>query len=197
MKKVIIIGATSGIGRELANLFSKNRYAVGITGRRDAILKEMQQNLPGEIHTKCMDISDYNKASEQLNSLIQEMGGVDIIVVSAGTGHINPDLLWNLEEETIMVNVLGFSSICNVAMHHFIEKGEGQLVGISSIAAIRGSAGGPSYSASKAFVSNYLEGLRCFAFKKKSNITVTEIQPGFVDTDMAKGDGLFWVLTYI
>lgn len=69
----------------------------------------------------------------------------------------------------------------------------GQLVGISSIAAIRGDGDAPAYSASKAFVSNYMEGLRKKVTKLGLIITVTDIQAGFVDTAMAKGDGLFWV----
>ena len=79
--------------------------------------------------------------------------------------------------------------MANVFMKHFYTKGKGQLVGISSIAALRGSG---VYSATKAFVSNYLEGLRHKVIKDKKEITITDIKPGFVDTDMAKGD-LFWV----
>ena len=69
----------------------------------------------------------------------------------------------------------------------------GHIVGISSIAAIRGNGDAPAYNASKAFVSNYLEGIRQKVSKLNLNITVTDIQSGFVDTAMAKGEGLFWV----
>jgi short-subunit dehydrogenase len=128
-----------------------------------------------------------------LGELIREMGGVDVIVISAGIGFINPDLNWEQEEETIDVNVSGFAAMANVAFEHFHSRGSGQIVGISSIAAIRGSGDSPAYNASKAFVSNYLEGLRQKASKLKIPIVVTDIQPGLVDTAMAKGDGLFWV----
>jgi short-subunit dehydrogenase len=83
--------------------------------------------------------------------------------------------------------------MANVAFKHFLEQSSGHLVGISSIAALRGSGATPAYNASKAFVSNYLEGLRQKASKLKLPITVTDIQPGLVDTAMAQGEGLFWI----
>jgi len=121
------------------------------------------------------------------------MSDVDVIVISSGIGHINPLLDWSREKETIDTNVSGFVAMAGVAMHYFIQKGSGHLVGISSVAGIRGSNDGPAYNASKAFISNYLEGLSKKVAKEKLAITITDIQPGFVDTAMAKGDGLFWV----
>ena len=121
------------------------------------------------------------------------MGDVDLIILSSGVGFINHDLDWAKEKETIDVNVAGFAIMANVAMHHFLLKGSGHLVGISSIAAIRGDDTAPAYNASKAFISNYLAGLRKKISKAGLPIVVTDVQPGFVDTAMAKGDGLFWV----
>ena len=102
-------------------------------------------------------------------------------------------LEWAKEKETIDVNVSGFAAMANVSFEYFRGRGGGQLAGISSIAAIRGGGEAPAYNASKAFVSNYLEGLRQKACKMKLSLTVTDIQPGFVDTPMARGEGLFWV----
>jgi len=121
------------------------------------------------------------------------MNGVDIFVISSGVGFINQNLQWAYEKETIDVNVSGFVAMANVAMHHFLSKGSGHLVGISSIASIRGDGDAPAYNASKAFVSNYMEGLRKKVSKSGMPIVITDIQPGFVDTAMAKGEGLFWV----
>lgn len=193
MRKVIIIGATSGIGRELANIFSSQGYEVGILGRREILLAEVVKELPGKSYARQIDVAIPIEAIEKLNKLIEDMGGVDVIVISAGVGYINADLDWTKEEKTISTNVLGFTAMCNAAMKFFLKQGAGHLVGISSIAAIRGNSGAPAYAASKAFVSNYLEGLRFWTYKKKLPITVTEIQPGLIDTAMAKGDGLFWV----
>ncbi|MBP2644412.1 MAG: fabG 2 [Firmicutes bacterium] len=193
MGKAIIIGATSGIGKELAKIFSHQGYEVGIIGRRETLLAEVAEELPGKSYARQIDIAFPSEAIEQLKELIKDMDGVDIIAISAGVGYINADLDWAAEEKTISTNVCGFTAMCNVAMKFFLKQGQGQLVGFSSIAAIRGSGGAPAYAASKAFVSNYLEGLRLWTYKKGIPVTVTEIKPGFIDTAMAKGDGLFWV----
>ena len=192
-KNAIIIGASSGIGRELAKVFSDDGYIVGITARRLELLSEVRKELPGISFVKRMDLASSDEAMDILEELIEEMGGMDIIVISAGIGFINPDLVWEKEKSTIDVNVTGFAAMANTAMKYFIEQGSGHIVGISSIAAIRGDPFAPAYGASKAFVSNYLEALRFKAKKMKAPVTVTNIQPGFVDTAMAQGDGLFWV----
>ena len=193
MKRAIVIGASSGIGKELAIVLSRNGFVVGITGRRVDLLEELKSDLPNPAFSKQMDISDHSNAMDLLENLIEEMGGADLIVISAGIGFINSDLSWEEEKKTIDVNVSGFAAMANVAFRHFVQAGQGHLVGISSIAAIRGSGEAPAYSASKAFISNYLEGLRISVSKAGLPIVVTDIQPGFVDTAMAKGEGLFWV----
>src|SRR5260370_2716375 len=153
----------------------------------------IRSRLPNPAFSRQADISDYSYAMAILENLIEEMGGVDLIIISSGTGFLNPDLNWAMEKKTLDVNVSGFTAMANVAFHHFVQAGRGHLVGISSIAAIRGSEVAPAYSASKAFMSNYLEGLRIRARKAGLPILVTDIQPGFVDTAMAQGQGLFWV----
>ena len=193
MKKIIIIGATSGIGKELAKVFSSNDFEVGIVGRRTNLLEEIASELPTKTYTHTIDIKDTESAIQSLEKLIKDMHDIDILIVNSGIGHINPELNWLQEKETIDTNVSGFTAMANVAMRYFIERGSGHLVGISSIVSIRGSRIAPAYNASKAFMSNYLEGLRAKAIKNKLPIAITDIQPGFVDTAMAKGDGLFWV----
>jgi len=192
MKKAIIIGATSGIGRELAKILSLNNYVVGMAGRRTELLSNLQREISGS-YIKRIDVTKSEEAITLLKELIQEMGGMDLIVISSGVGFINPELVWKQEKETIDVNISGFAAIANAAFKYFSNQGSGHIVGISSVAAIRGSGEAPAYNASKAFVSNYLEGLRQKARKSGIAITVTEIQPGFIDTAMAKGEGLFWV----
>ncbi|MBI4834679.1 MAG: SDR family NAD(P)-dependent oxidoreductase [Planctomycetes bacterium] len=195
MKKAIIIGATSGIGRELAKILSQNDYVVGIAGRREELLCELQKEITAKTYAKRIDVAQASTAMNSLKELINDMGGMDLLVISAGTGYINPEVDWEKEKETIDVNVSGFAAMANVGIRHFCQEGSGHLVGISSIAALRGSGEAPSYNASKAFISNYLEGIRKKTAKLKLPITVTDIQPGFVDTAMAKGEGLFWVAT--
>ena len=192
MKKAIVVGASSGIGRELAKILSRNQYIVGVMARRVQLLDELRNEVEGTLFVQRIDVADVSPAMETLAQLINEMGGVDLIVISAGTGDINNGFGWHLENEAIKTNVTGFAGLVNVAVHHFTEKGSGHLVGISSIAALRGGRESPAYNASKAFESNYLEGVRQKLRNAGMPITITDIKPGFVNTAMAKGDGIFW-----
>ncbi len=191
MKKAIVLGASSGIGRELAKILSQNGYSVGVMARRTGLLEELRKEIGGDIFVREIDVSRIETAMDSFSSLISEMGGTDLVVISAGTGEINPDLEWSLENGTIRTNVLGFAAIVNVAMRHFIRNGSGHLVGISSIAALRGGRESPAYNASKAFESNYMEGLRQKIKRLRLPIAVTDVKPGFVKTAMAKGEGIF------
>ncbi len=155
-------------------------------------MDELAKEVGGTIFVQKIDVADIESAMETLEKFIKEMGGVDLVVVSAGIGEINNSLNWHFENEAIKTNVTGFAALVNVAMHHFMERGSGHLVGISSIAALSGGRESPAYNASKAFESNYLEGLRQKVRNSGLPITITDIKPGFVNTAMAKGDGIFW-----
>jgi short-subunit dehydrogenase len=192
MKKAIVVGASSGIGRVLSKILSMNQYSVGIMARRIQLLEELRNEMDTAVFVQEIDVSEPESAMETLARFIEEMGGVELIVISAGTGHLNEELNWHLENDTLNTNVTGFAAIANVAIKHFIKKGSGHLVGISSLAALRGGRSAPAYNASKAFESNYMEGLRQKVKKLALPITVTDIKPGFVNTAMAKGDGIFW-----
>ena len=194
MKKAIIIGSSSGIGMQLAQVMSKDGFVLGLTGRRIELLDSLKDQLPTQAYTKHMDITNTNASIDCLNSLIDEMGGVDLIIVSAGTGYVNKNLEWKLEQETINTNVLGVTAIIDTSIRYFLNKKSGHLAAISSVASLRGSAECPSYNASKAYLSNYLEGIRCKIKKQNLDIAITDIKPGLVDTAMAKGDGLFWIM---
>lgn len=189
--KAVIIGATSGIGRELAKQMSNEGYLVGITGRRSHLLDSLEKELLGECFKSQMDLTRVSESVEALEKLLETMGDVDIIVVNSGVGSNDPEFPLSDELETVAVNVTGFTAMANVAYHYFSDKQKGHIVGISSVASVRG---GPAavYHASKAYVSTYLEGLSCRSHAQKNNIFVTDIRPGFVDTAMAKGEGLFW-----
>ncbi len=194
MKKGIVIGATSGIGKQLAIIMSKDEYEIGVTGRRIELLESLKEELPNKSYIRQMDIVDTKKTIDDLNSLISEMGNVDLIIVSAGIGYENEDLKWDLEKKTIDTNVSGVTAVVNCAMQYFMNRKSGHLVVISSLAGIRGSAICPAYNASKAYISNYLEGLRGKIKRAHLSITITDIKPGLVDTAMAKGEGVFWVM---
>ncbi len=193
MKKAIIIGASSGIGKELAKILAKDHYILGLAARRVELLHKLQEELDTDTHIKYIDISRPEESMNRLSELIAEMKDIDLIIVTSGTGYINHELDWQKEKDTIDVNVSGVTSVINVSLKYFIERNSGQLAVISSVGALRGSSDGPAYSASKAYISNYLEGIRCKVKKDNLNITVTDIRPGLVNTEMAKGTGLFWV----
>jgi len=170
---------------------SEQGYGLGLVGRRSEILADLKSEFTTEVTVQTLDVTD-DSARAEMRQLIERMGGVDVVVVNAGIGLVDESLPWSYEEQMIATNVTGFAAMTNVAWHYFQEKGHGHIVGISSIAAIRGG-GVPAYYASKAFVSHYLQGLRYLAAKSDAKITVTDIQPGFVDTALAFGEGMFWV----
>jgi short-subunit dehydrogenase len=190
--KAVIVGASSGIGEALARLLSDEGYKVGLCARRAELLAALQADLPDSVIRE-MDVSRPDQAIELFQELLKEMGDVDLVVITAGTGFINPRLKWDLEKNTIDVNVTGFCAMANAAVMHFVGIGKGHLVAISSIAALIGSHQAPAYNASKAFVLNYLEGLRGNMRSRRLPITVTDIRAGFVDTAMAQGPGIFWM----
>ena len=193
MKSAIIIGASSGIGRALAVTLSLEGYRVGVVARRTELLAQLQAELTGPCVIKTVDVSRPELAMPLVRELIDELRDVELFIVNAGVGFENAALTWEPERDTIAVNVLGFAAMVNVAVAHLEARGSGHLVGISSIAALRGTGGAPAYAASKAFVSNYLQGVRYRFNKRKLPIAVTDVQPGFVDTAMAKGHRMFWV----
>lgn len=195
MKKAIIVGATSGIGKELAQLLVTHNYKVGITGRRTVLLEEQKSQNPNAYITRTFDVTDTAIIEENLNALVTELGGLDLLIISSGTGAINLKLDFEIEKRTIDTNVSGFTCVADWGFNYFQNQKSGHLVAISSIAGLRGSGVAPSYYATKAFQINYLEGLRQKAKQIKQPIYITDIRPGFVDTAMALGDGQFWVST--
>lgn len=192
MPKAIVVGATSGIGRALALHYAARGYEVGATGRRAALLEELAPRLGPRGLVRCFDVRRTEAAMAELSALFAALGDVDVCVVNAGCGHVNPALDWTKERTAIETNVCGFAAMCNVAMRYFAARGGGRLAGVSSVAGVRGVGGAPAYSASKAFVSNYLESLRGIARRAGLAVSVTDIRPGFVDTAMGQNPRAFW-----
>ncbi len=191
-QRAIITGATSGIGKALALKLVSEGYIVGITGRRLERLEAMRDKYPKQIHIMQMDVCKVDEARMKFDQLVEEMGGLDLCVVNAGIGRPNPEFELEPELETIRVNIMGFVAILQRAADYFKDQGRGQVVGVSSIAALMGNPGSPAYNASKAFVLNYLEGI--YAMLRKSSITVTDIRPGFVTSELTeKNERMFWV----
>ena len=185
MKKAVIIGATSGIGKGLARIMSGEGYVVGLAGRRTELLTEIKNELPGEAYFRWMDLSRPTEAVGILEDLIGEMGGMDMIVISSGVCYDNPGLDWEKEKSTIDVNVAGFTSLAGAAFDYFRKKGSGHIIGISSIRGLRGGWSAPAYNASKAGLTTYLEALRNRLTRR--GVNVLTVKPGNMKTQMLEG----------
>jgi short-subunit dehydrogenase len=106
-QKAIIIGASSGIGKELAKILSHHGYETGLTARREELLRELQSELPARSYAKEMDVSHTEPARKILQELINEMGSVDLVVINAGIS-TKSKASWEQEKQIISINVTGF-----------------------------------------------------------------------------------------
>jgi len=198
MKTAIIIGATSGIGNALARRLVNDGYTVGVTGRRTELLDALKAERPDRYLVRTHDVVDVTASVKTLEGLAAELvsrghGRLDLLVLCAGTGDHNESLDFDVERRAIDTNVLGFTAVADWAFAFFQRQGHGHLVVVSSVAGLRGHGLAPAYGASKAYQISYAQSLQHKAAKLKMPIFVTDIRPGFVDTAMAQGEGLFWV----
>ena len=195
MKKAIVFGATSGIGKSLTEILIKEGYKVAVTGRRLDKLTALKKQYPDSILLKQNDIQDVSDVEKVFNEIVVEFITIDLVVQSSGVGYVNPKLEWEKQQQTINTNVLGCTRLYILAYNLFKKQQFGQLVGVSSIASIRGNRSAPDYFASKAYQKAYLESLYIKTKSIKSKkVFITEIRPGFVDTPMALGEAVFWMV---
>ena len=193
-KNIIIIGATSGIGRTLFEKYAADGNRIGIVGRRTHLLDELRQEHPDMTVTATADITKQDETARAIDALHSELKNIDLAIVCSGTGDINASLDYAVERPTIDTNVIGWTFVVDTLYNIFEQQGHGHLVAITSAGGLRGEPMAPAYSASKAYQINYMEALRKKAYKSGNHIHVTDIRPGLVDTAMAKGEGLFWVM---
>ena len=191
---IIIIGATSGIGKALFEKYTTDGNRIGIVGRRTILLDELSKQYPGCTLTATADITKQDEVERAIHDFTKEFGHVDLAIVCSGTGEINPTLDYALERPTLNTNVIGWTFVIDTLFHLFEQQAHGHLVAITSAGGLRGEAMAPAYSATKAYQINYMEALRKKAFKAGGKVIVTDIRPGLVNTAMAKGEGLFWVM---
>ena len=182
-KKVIIIGATSGIGREVALIYIAQGWKVGVAGRRETELEALRSAYPEQVSAQVLDVTKED-APQKLQALIEQVGGMDVFLLSSGIGKQNPTLETELELATAATNVEGFIRMTNAAFHYFERQGHGHLAVISSIAGTKGLGAAPAYSATKGFQNIYIDALDQLARMKKLNIRFTDIRPGFVATPL-------------
>ena len=186
LKRAVIVGATSGIGLEVAKRLLRDGWTIGAIGRREDRLKGFQQQAPERIYISSIDICQEN-ADARMMELIHEMGGMDLYFHSSGVGKQNIDLNPEIEIQTLQTNGTGFVRMVTAAYRYFSEQGRGHLAVISSIAGVKGLGVAPSYSATKRFQNTYIDALEQLSRIQHLSIAFTDIRPGFVATDLLNG----------
>ena len=182
MKRAVVIGASSGIGQEVAMLLMKEGWTVGVAARREDKLKAL-----GAAAFEPIDVTKED-ATERLQSLISRLGGMDLFFYASGIGKQNRELEEDIELATMQTNGLGFTRMIGEAYRYFAKQGHGHIAAITSIAGTKGLGPSPSYSATKAMQNIYLQALEQQANARGLKIHFTDIRPGFVDTPLLTGD---------
>ncbi|MGH9561462.1 MAG: SDR family oxidoreductase, partial [Terracidiphilus sp.] len=147
-QSAIIVGASSGIGEALVRQLYQAGWRVGLLARRTDRLSSIADALGSDVSIGFIDVSKEGCA-KALHEMARIMGGVDLVVLSAGVGHLNPDHESAPDRETVAVNVSGFMEMATEAFLYFERRGRGHLAAITSVAALRGNADGAVYAASK------------------------------------------------
>lgn len=193
-KTAVIIGASSGIGADLARQLATKGHKLGLIARRQQLLESLAEEIGTEVEILPLDITEPNVA-EVFPSFLEKLGETSLIILNAGVGAGSKTLDADAELKVVDINVCGFTNLATTSYHYFKRQGHGHLVGISSILALTPCPQAVSYAASKAYISSYIASLRGLATREGlKNITFTDIKPGFVETPMTSGQKkLFWV----
>ena len=181
-KRAIVIGASSGLGREVARLLMAEGWTLGVAARRTDLLQTL-----GDVQVEQIDVTS-EKAPERLRALIDKVGGMDLFFYASGIGKQNRELAEGIEMATMQTNALGFTRMIGEAYRYFAQQGGGHIAAITSIAGTKGLGPAPAYSATKAMQNVYLQALEQQAHARGLKIRFTDIRPGFVDTALLAGD---------
>ena len=190
---VVITGASSGIGRELALEMARRGHPLGLTARRMPMLEQLRAEIHAtiapelKVELAALDVCQTDAVGMTLDNLFARLGGMDVMVVNAGANdmtHVGQDDLVK-ELKLIDTNLSGAIATAGAAVKHFLARGKGHVVGISSLAALQPMPLQAAYSASKAGFSMYLKVARLDLRPK--GITVTAILPGYIATDIVEG----------
>ena len=190
MKRIVIIGASSGLGRGIALAFARKGWRVGVAARREEALRELRDSFPDLIEYQVIDTSAPD-APRLLDSLIERLGGMDVFLQAAGCGAQNPALADAPERLTGATNCIGFTAMVDAAYRYFrANPGDNkpQIAAITSVAGTKGLGMAPAYSASKAYQSVYLTALEQLAHIQHTPLSFTDIRPGFIATDLLGSD---------
>jgi len=183
MKKIIIIGATSGIGRAIAERYAAMGCRVGITGRRAELLEEIRANYPANVYIQPMDVCDV-RAADKLQELITAMEGMDTLFINSGYGKATEELIPEIELQTVQTNAVGFTQLIIFGYNYFkAQHRAGHIVVTSSVASVRALRQSPAYSSTKRYIRHYVDCLAQREHHEKLDIKFTTLMPGFIATD--------------
>lgn len=189
-KKVLITGASSGIGKAIAYEYASRGASLGLLARRVDVLKELAADIATKfpevkVHCEALDVANLDTVMPALEITAQKLGGVDVVIANAGISGVNKTGAGDFQKDqrVIQVNLLGGMATVDAAARLFRQQGGGCIVGVSSVSAFRGIPGSAAYSASKAGFSNYLEAVRMEL--AKHHIKVIAVHPGFINTELA------------
>ena len=191
--RALVVGASSGIGAALVRRLAADGWRVAALARREGELRELAggcAGLPGSVHVHAHDVTDTGAVPALFERLVRELGGLDLAIYAAGImPAVGRDKYDTEKDHAILaVNVGGCIAWGNAIARLFATQRRGTLVGISSIAGVRGRKGQPAYGTSKAAMDHYLEALRNRLAEVGAHVCT--IKPGFVDTPMTEGLGL-------
>lgn len=190
MRQAIIIGATSGIGRAVAAALLGQGWQVGIAGRREHLLKELESEAGGDrVVSEVMDVTQ-DSATEALDRLIERLGDVDLLLFASGIGRQNRALDEHIELSTVKTNCEGMVRIVDHFINHvrhnpaYTARRKAHVAVITSVAGTTGIGTAPAYSATKKMQSTYLVALSQLIRMERLPITLSDIRPGFVRTEI-------------
>lgn len=186
-KKAIIVGASSGIGLEVAKLLLADGWQLGVAARREELLQDLKAVASERVEIMSIDVTKPD-AGEKLLVLIERLGGMDLYFHASGIGKQNRTLEEDIELNTMETNAVGFTRMIGTAYRYFAQQGKGHVAAITSIAGTKGLGPSPAYSATKALQATYLQALEQQAHQRGLDIRFTDIRPGFVDTALLAGN---------
>jgi short-subunit dehydrogenase len=187
---VVVTGASSGLGAEMARQLGRMGLRVGLTARREAELHEVADSIRsagGTAFVAPADAADPSALKAAIGAIVETLGPVDLLIANAGLGVASMAVDFSAEafDRMVRVNLTSVGYAIEAVLPRMIRDRRGQIVGISSLAGFRGLPGSPGYSATKAGLSTLLEGLR--PDLRRYGIAVTIVHPGYVRTPMTAG----------